>query len=97
MLYNVLNNPEGFYQEMRRYSGSLTLAIAFGKRAPTFERADQCGFSLKRFFDVQLKFNHMLEVGNIPWCMLYANVCTFIRRLVLLHQVSLISHTSSLG
>jgi hypothetical protein len=38
---------------MRRYSASLTLSIAFGKRAPTFAGKDKSGFSVKEFFMVQ--------------------------------------------
>lgn len=66
VLHNILERPDEFYQEMRRYSASLTLSFAFGKRAPTFDQADRSGFSLKRFYEASLKFNHMLEPGATP-------------------------------
>ncbi|BEI84127.1 hypothetical protein CcaverHIS002_0407310 [Cutaneotrichosporon cavernicola] len=52
--------------EMRRYSCSLTLAIAFGKRAPTFDGVDSAGFSVKEFYRLEHAFNFFLEVGAAP-------------------------------
>ncbi|KAM0749101.1 cytochrome P450 [Meredithblackwellia eburnea MCA 4105] len=66
VLHNVLQRPDNFYQEMRRYSASLTLSIAYGKRAPTFHGKDKSGFSVERFYTAAHKFNHLLEVGAAP-------------------------------
>ncbi|BEJ14865.1 hypothetical protein CspHIS471_0406320 [Cutaneotrichosporon sp. HIS471] len=65
VLYNLLKGVN-FYQEMRRYSCSLTLAIAFGKRAPTFNGVDSAGFSVKEFYRLEHAFNFFLEVGAAP-------------------------------
>lgn len=56
MLYNILKG-NNFYEEMRRYSCSLTLSIAFGKRAPTFHGVDSAGFSVKEFYRLEHAFN----------------------------------------
>lgn len=57
MLRNMIVNPDGFYEEMRRYSCSLTLSVAYGKRAPTFEGRDSSGFSVQRFYELEHAFN----------------------------------------
>lgn len=54
----------GFYNEMRRYSASLTLCIAYGKRAPTYDGVDASGFSVKEFYRLEHEFNFFLEVGE---------------------------------
>lgn len=56
MLYNLVQGGN-FYEEMRRYSCSLTLSIAFGKRAPTFHGVDNAGFSVKEFYRLEHAFN----------------------------------------
>jgi cytochrome P450 len=65
VLFNLLNGVN-FYEEMRRYSCSLTLGIAFGKRAPTFHGIDSAGFSVKEFYRLEHAFNFFLEVGAAP-------------------------------
>lgn len=52
--------------ELRRYAASLTMCIAYGKRAPTFEGKDSSGFRVKDFYDHKLRFARTLEVGAAP-------------------------------
>jgi hypothetical protein len=52
VLYNTLQNPKDYYKEMRRYSASLTLSIAYGKRATTYDGVDASGFSVAEFYRV---------------------------------------------
>lgn len=56
VLYNILQDPNEWYDEMRRYSCSLTLAISYGKRAPTFDGVDKAGFSVAKFYDLEHRF-----------------------------------------
>lgn len=73
VLFNILINPANFYTEIRRLTASFTLAFAYGKRAPVFDKPDKSGFSCKRFFDACHKLNAMLEPGAtipldlLPW------------------------------
>ena len=41
---------------MKRYSCSLTLTIAHGKRAPTYAERDQSGFSVQDFYRISHEF-----------------------------------------
>jgi hypothetical protein len=36
-MMNLLNKPENFYDEIRRYTASVATTIVYGFRAPTFE------------------------------------------------------------
>lgn len=69
VLYNTLHNPEDFYKEMRRYSASLTLSIAYGKRATTFDNVDASGFSVKHFYELEHKFNCAFAVWLRRWAL----------------------------
>lgn len=62
VLYNLLQRPTSFYEELRRYSCSLALAMAHGKRAPTFSGVDSSGFSVKEFYRLEHDFNCALPL-----------------------------------
>jgi hypothetical protein len=36
-MMNLLQKPEGFYNDVRRYTASVVTSITYGYRAPTFE------------------------------------------------------------
>ena len=55
-VFNLLNNPSDFYEELQRYSCSVATVISYGKRAPTFRGVDKTGFSCQEFYRLDEDF-----------------------------------------
>jgi hypothetical protein len=60
-LYDLVKNPEGYYDHLRRYSTAVIQASVFGQRGRDFS-SDK----VRRFYDVQDQFTALLEPGATP-------------------------------
>ncbi|KAJ7677806.1 cytochrome P450 [Mycena polygramma] len=61
LLYDILRQPESFYNHVRRYSSSVILSVLYGKRAPRYETPET-----STFFAVQHEWELVLEPGAAP-------------------------------
>lgn len=55
-VFNILQTPADFYEELQRYSCSVATVVSYGKRAPTFRGTDKSGFSCKEFYRLDEEF-----------------------------------------
>jgi len=58
MLYQLLNQPEGFLYHIRRYSNALTTTMVFGWRTPTYEDK-----KMQQLFDGFSEFAELNQTG----------------------------------
>ncbi|KAH8901190.1 putative cytochrome P450 oxidoreductase [Thozetella sp. PMI_491] len=61
LMTNLLDNPDNFYQDIRRYTASVVTSITYGYRAPTFE-----SFWGHCVYDVMDKWTAAMEPGANP-------------------------------
>lgn len=59
MLYEMLQQPDRFLQNIRRYSNALTTTMVFGWRTPTYEDA-----KMKQLFDGFSEFANINQTGT---------------------------------
>ncbi|RJE21071.1 to cytochrome p450 [Aspergillus sclerotialis] len=68
MLYQLLNDPDGFLKHIRRYSNALTTTMVFGWRTATYEDP-----KMKQLFDGFSEFSAINQTGTaaivdfFPW------------------------------
>ncbi|KAI3608978.1 cytochrome [Moniliophthora roreri] len=60
-MYDLLKNPEDFFNHIGRYSNSVIMSVLFGKRCPRYESADA-----KAFFKSVEAFNRALAPSIPP-------------------------------
>jgi hypothetical protein len=60
-LYQLLNDPEGYYDHIRRYSTAVILASVFGQRGASFESP-----KVQALYHAQDQFTALLEQGATP-------------------------------
>lgn len=58
---DLLNDPEGFFDHVRRYTSSVASALAFGHRGPTFD-----SFWGHAVYDVMDRWTEAMEAGANP-------------------------------
>ncbi|KAJ8078278.1 hypothetical protein PM082_000484 [Marasmius tenuissimus] len=61
LLFDVLHNPDGFYNHIRRFSNSVIMSVLFGKRCPRYETPETTAF-----FIAQHEWELLLEPGATP-------------------------------
>jgi len=61
LMYDILNKPEDFYIQIRRYSASVITSVVFGSRSPHHE-----SHVVQEFAAVQRKWDNILEPGATP-------------------------------
>ncbi|KAK1235556.1 hypothetical protein PQX77_001209 [Marasmius sp. AFHP31] len=61
LLFDVLHNPDGFYNHIRRFSNSAIMSVLFGKRCPRYETPETTAF-----FIAQHEWELLLEPGATP-------------------------------
>ncbi|KAJ7176867.1 cytochrome P450 [Mycena filopes] len=61
LLHDILQQPQGFYTHIRRYSNSVILSVLYGKRAPRYETPETTAF-----FNAQHEWELVLEPGATP-------------------------------
>ena len=59
--YDLLCNPAGYYEHIRRYTTAVILASVFGQRGEKFESP-----KVQALYDVQNRFTALLEPGATP-------------------------------
>lgn len=60
-LYSLLQDPDGWYDHIRRYSTAVILASVFGLRGTSFESP-----RVKALYHVQDQFTNITEIGATP-------------------------------
>ena len=60
-MYQLMQNPEGYYDHIRRYSTAVILASVFGQRAPRFDTP-----KVQALYHAQDQFTAILEQGATP-------------------------------
>ncbi|KAJ5934878.1 hypothetical protein N7466_004425 [Penicillium verhagenii] len=58
---DLLDNPEGYYDSIRRYSTSVVLASVYGQRGESFESP-----KIQALYNSQYRFSRILEPGATP-------------------------------
>ncbi|KAJ8078284.1 hypothetical protein PM082_000490 [Marasmius tenuissimus] len=61
LLFDILRNPDSFYNHIRRYSNSVIMSVLYGKRCPQYETPETTAF-----FIAQHEWELLLEPGATP-------------------------------
>ncbi|KKA22700.1 Cytochrome P450 oxidoreductase [Rasamsonia emersonii CBS 393.64] len=61
LMNDLLDNPDGFFNHVRRYTASVASALAFGHRGPTFD-----SFWGHAVYDVMDRWTEAMEAGANP-------------------------------
>lgn len=60
-IYDLLCDPEGYYEHIQRYTTTIILASVFGQRGEAFQSE-----KVQALYDVQNRFTALLEPGATP-------------------------------
>jgi hypothetical protein len=60
-MYQIINDPSGYYEYIRRYSTAVVLASVYGQRA-----ADPNSAKVQRIYSIMERFTSLMEPGATP-------------------------------